>query len=252
MGGKPKLAELLKKVGTKKVAKKKAATKKSGTENKKYRNHRNDLSDSLDIEMIRKWIPHLIACNFDRERSLVLAFPGRKMSRYQKRNLATSLIKNPYFTDTIAAHLDTIDTGMGSSELYVLNKLYRQAEANIFDYFTVDEHGQLHIVPLHELPKWMQQNVKKLKLTNKVVETGLSRKMIEQTIDLEIVDSFKPVALLGKNMGMFIERIEVDFGKQTADRLQAALERVKQKRLGVDENGHQQPKDKHGAPRTLQ
>lgn len=246
MGDKPNLNELLKNAGKiKKQPKKKPAVIKPRT-----RNHRKDLSDSLDVELIRKWVPHLVACDFDRYRSLDLAFPSRHLTENQMRRLAGSLITHHMFTDVMAAHLDSIDNKFGSSERYVLDRLYRQAEANVADYFESDDNGNLKAKNIKEMPKWAQQNIKKIRVTNKVVEAGLSRKLIEQTIDIEIVDSFKPVALLGKNMGMFVERVEIDFGKQTADRLQAALERVRQKRLGQD--GHKQPENKHGDARTIQ
>lgn len=238
MGGKPKLDDLVKK-----------ATKKKSKGRQRARTHKRDLSDSTDVEMIRKWVPHLVACDFNRLRSIELAFPTRNLTEHGARKLAHDLIINPKFTDTMAAHLDTIDNKFGNSERYVLDKMYRQAEANIFDYFEADEHGQLVVKPLKDLPKWMQQNVKKLKVSNKIAEQGLERRLIEQTIDIEIVDAFRPVHALGKNLGMFIERVEIDFGKQTADRLEAALERVKRKRLGDD--GHKQPEDQSGAPRTI-
>ena len=238
MGGKPKLDQLVQKI-----------KEKPARERKRTRTHKPDLSDSLDVEMIRKWVPHLVACDFNRYRSLQLAFPTHNHSDGSLRKLSHTLITHPMFTDTMAAHLDTIDNKFGNSERYVLDKMYRQAEANIFDYFECDEHGQLKMRKLSELPKWQQQNVKKLKINNKIAEQGLDRRLIDQTVELEIVDAFKPVQALGRNLGMFVERVEIDFGKQTADRLQEALERVRRKRL--ESNGHQQPEDQPGAARTL-
>ena len=240
---KPKLTELIKKAGPK-APKKRNTNISHGT---RLRAHKRDKSDSIDIEMIRKWAPHLVACDFDRYRSIDLAFPtvSAKMSHGQKRQFGQKLIKHPMFTDVMAAHLDSIDSKLGNSERYVLDRMYHQAEANVADYFEADADGNLVARNIKSLPRWQQQNIKKLRVTNKVVETGLSRKLIEQTIDIEIMDSFKPVAMLGKNLGMFIERVEVDFGKQTADRLQAALERVREKRINDD--GHKQPENEHGS-----
>lgn len=245
---KPKFDELMKKAAEapEHVERQPKTTKRY----RQRRRHKRDKSDSLDVEMMRKWIPALIASDFDRVRSAQLAFPELDLKDRAATNLTHRLITSPVFTDLMAAHLDKIDKKYANSERYVLDKLYRQAEANVFDYFAVDEDGRMKVKNLAELETWQKQNVKKLKIVNKVVEAGLDRRLVEQTIDLEIVDSFKPVALLGKNMGMFVERVEMNLGQETANRLQAALERVKSQRLELSD-GRQQPEDKSGASRTI-
>lgn len=248
MAKKVKFDELMKHVDEAPPLKKKQP--KTSRRCPQRRRHKRNKSDSLDVEMIRKWIPHLIACDFDRIRSVELAFPTIEFKGREAGNFTYRLITHPMFTDIIAAHMDGLDAEHANSERYVLDRLYRQAEANIFDYFNVDTEGHLTVKSLAELEPWQQKNVKKMKVVNKVVEHGLSRRLIEQTIDLEVVDSFKPVALLGKNMGMFVERIEMNLGQETANRLQAALERVKEKRL-EQSDGRKQLKDQSGAARTI-
>lgn len=219
---KPKLDDLIKQVEGETAPKKE----------KKPRQRQRVLVDhALDVELIRLWIPHLIATDFDQARAIELAFTTKKWSRNSAYAFAKRLIGHPMFTELMATHIDQLDDRMAHSERYVLDKLYRQAEANIVDYFQEDEFGRQTPIAFNNLPKWKQQNIKKLKVHNRIVEFKGDKKIIEQTIDMEIVDSFRAIALLGKNMGMFVERVEIEFGKQTADRLEAALERAKKRKL---------------------
>lgn len=239
MGGKPKLTDL---IG---VAEQKAKPKATDIDQRRIRNHSNAKGDTTDVELLRIYCVHLIASGFDRKRAIELTFPSRRLTANQIRSAGTRFIKHPHFTEIISTEIEKIESKLASSEKYVLNKMYRQAEANIFDYFDVGADGKLVLKDLKSLPKHIQQNVKKLKIKNTINDMGLGRQVVNQEVELEIVDSFKPVAMLGKNIGMFIEKVEVDFGPKTADRLQEALERVRQKRLG---DGHQQHEDQSRAP----
>lgn len=240
---KPTLDDLLKKTEEVDEPAEQEVIPKEEPESRRIRNHTHSDSTNIDVEIIRVFCAHLIACGFDRTRAIELTFK-RDMSKNQIRGMGQRLVTHGAFTEVMAAEVEKIEERLSSSERYVLDRLYRQSEANIMDYFDADENGVLKVKDLSNLDKWQQQNIKKLKVKTTRRDIGLERYIVEQEIEIEITDSFRAVALLGKNMGMFVERVEIDFGKHTANRLEEALERVRQKRLG---HGHQQPEDQSRA-----
>lgn len=197
---------------------------------RKGRTMPNELETDMLIDV---WLPHFVAYRFHINDSITAAFPKRPRSQEQNSQLAARLLKHPSFQDKFVAHIAKLDAECEIDQRFVLSGLYHQALANIFDYFKTDTDGRLSLKDISSLPIEMQRNVKKVRLENTVQKKRSNDvyEVIEQRVTFEIVDSQRAYALLGKAIGMFIERHKVDVNVNLADALQEALERKRQRML---------------------
>lgn len=80
-----------------------------------------------------------------------------------------------------------------------------------------DKNGAL--LPINEMPDDVAVAVQSVEVEENFTGIGSEREKVGETKKLKLIDKLKAVELMGKNFGMFIDRHEIDLGKQTLEAL---------------------------------
>lgn len=75
------------------------------------------------------------------------------------------------------------------------------------------------LLPVNEMPDDVAAAVASVEVDELTEGYGRDREIVGQTKKLKLIDKLKALELMGKNFGMFIDRHEIDLGKQTLEAL---------------------------------
>lgn len=79
------------------------------------------------------------------------------------------------------------------------------------------ESGEL--LPVNQMPDDVAAAVQSVEVDEIFDGYGTEREKVGDTKKLKLIDKLKALELMGKNFGMFIDRHEIDLGKQTLEAL---------------------------------
>lgn len=147
---------------------------------------------------------------------------------YSERTAASQgarLLRNVKVRGAIDAGMAARSQRVEITQDEVLRELRRLALVDVSQAF--DEHG--HPRPLHELPEDLRRALAGVEVR---IEPGQTRELddgpvetrpVAQVVKLRFWDKVKSLELLGKHLGMFQERVQLDPGPGWADLVAASM-----------------------------
>lgn len=84
------------------------------------------------------------------------------------------------------------------------------AHSNIEDYVEIEEvTGAVRVKAFKDMPKGASRAIKSIKEKRRVLSTPAGDAILETTLEFQLYDKIRPNELLGKDMGMFTDKVEV-------------------------------------------
>ena len=102
----------------------------------------------------------------------------------------------------------------------ILRELSKVGFSNVSDHLTIDEAGCVQAVGLDQLPPGASAAIKKVK-ERRVIKTVQGTKdkpdgdqILESTLEYELHDKINPLVQMGKELGMFREKHEINIDEK--------------------------------------
>ncbi len=92
----------------------------------------------------------------------------------------------------------------------VVKELARIGFADMADFITIDESGMIQANPLNTLEEGKSRIIRKVREKRVIKSTPEGDQVLDATYEFELCDKVKSLELLGKHLGMFTEKREID------------------------------------------
>jgi len=92
----------------------------------------------------------------------------------------------------------------------VVQELARIGFADMADFVTIDESGMIQANPLNTLEEGKSRIIRKVREKRVIKSTAEGDQVLDATYEFELCDKVKSLELLGKHLGMFTDKHEVD------------------------------------------
>jgi phage terminase small subunit len=148
-------------------------------------------------------------------------------SKHTAAVTASTLLTRANIQQELQSLESRIENKVFISKEKILRELAMIGFSNIADHVDVDDSGCTQAVSVVNLPIGASRAVKKLKERRVIKSTSSGDEVLESTLEYELHDKQSALVSMGKELGMFRERVNVSVTGVTGDKLNAARERVK-------------------------
>jgi len=83
--------------------------------------------------------------------------------------------------------------------------------ADMADFVKIDESGMIQALPLDTLAEGKSRIIKKVREKRVIKSTAEGDQVLDATYEFELCDKVKSLENLGRHLGMFVEKREIDF-----------------------------------------
>lgn len=136
------------------------------------------------------------------------------------RQQGSRLLTNVVIQQEIARRESRIENKVITSKDKILRELAKLGFSDMADHVTVDEHGCLQAVAVEDLPVGASRAIKKvkerriIKSTKGTADNPDGDQILESTFEYELHDKISPLVQMGKELGMFRDRHDVQFDEK--------------------------------------
>lgn len=128
---------------------------------------------------------------------------------------ASRLLTKVNVQKEIARRESRIENKVIISKDKILRELSKVGFSNVADHLTVDEYGCVQAVGLDQLPPGASSAIKKVKERRVIKSTpGGTDPILESTLEYELHDKINPLVQMGKELGMFREKHEINIDEK--------------------------------------
>ena len=128
---------------------------------------------------------------------------------------ASRLLSKVKVQKEIARRESRIENKVIISKDKILRELSKVGFSNVSDHLTVDEYGCVQAVGLDQLPPGASAAIKKVKERRVIKSTpGGTDPILESTLEYELHDKINPLVQMGKELGMFREKHEINIDEK--------------------------------------
>ena len=128
---------------------------------------------------------------------------------------ASRLLTKVNVQKEIARRESRIENKVIISKDKILRELSKVGFSNVSDHLTVDEYGCVQAVGLDQLPPGASAAIKKVKERRVIKSTpGGTDPILESTLEYELHDKINPLVQMGKELGMFREKHEINIDEK--------------------------------------
>jgi len=149
-----------------------------------------------------------------------------KEAGYSKKNasqMGYKLVQNSSVSCLIQAGAQARSERTRIEQDWVLTRLARIADVDPREFF--DDDGALK--PLSEIPEDVRKTLASLETEGIFLGSGADREKVGQTQKLKFPDRLKALEMIGRHLGMFVDRLEVDHGIDLREEILRGRERAK-------------------------
>lgn len=86
------------------------------------------------------------------------------------------------------------------------------AHSCIEDFVEIDDGGAVRVKTFKEMPQGASRAIKAIKEKRRILSTPTGDTILESTLEFQLYDKIRPNELLGKEQGMFTDKIKVEGG----------------------------------------
>jgi len=130
--------------------------------------------------------------------------------KYAGRN-ADKLRKNTKIEEAIQEAVAERSKRTEITQDMVVKELALMGFADMADFVTIDESGMIQANPLNTLAEGKSRIIRKVREKRVIKSTAEGDTVLDATYEFELCDKVKSLELLGKHLGMFTEKREIDF-----------------------------------------
>lgn len=145
------------------------------------------------------------------------------------RSMASQLLTKINIQQEISKRESFIQNKVIITKDKVIRELAKLAFSDIADHITIDEYGCAQAIALADLPVGASRAIKKvrerriIKSTKGTKDNPDGEQILESTFEYELHDKENPLIQLGKELGMFRDRHEVQFDEKLLAAFMAIL-----------------------------
>jgi len=120
-------------------------------------------------------------------------------------------LKKPQIQAAISAAMEDRSKRTEITQDMVVKELALIGFADMADFVKIDESGMVQALPLDTLAEGKSRIIKKVKERRVIKSTAEGDTVLDATFEFELCDKVKSLENLGRHLGMFVEKREIDF-----------------------------------------
>jgi len=119
-----------------------------------------------------------------------------------------------------------IDAGIEAD--YVFKRWVEMSQASPFDYFWIDDEGNMHLRATETLTQAQKLNCRKIKITENITRNKKDDTEYRTVrTELETVDQQKAVDTIGKHLGLLVEKLDEESIDRIGDLIEQGVARIR-------------------------
>lgn len=124
--------------------------------------------------------------------------------------IGPELLKKTHVAEAIQKQISERSERTEITQDMVVKELARIGFADMSDFVTIDDGGMIQANPLDTLEEGKSRIIRKVKEKRVIKSTAEGDHVLDATYEFELCDKVKSLELLGKHLGMFTEKREID------------------------------------------
>jgi len=120
-------------------------------------------------------------------------------------------LKKPQIQTAISAAMAERSKRTEITQDMVVKELALIGFADMADFVKIDESGMIQAIPLDTLAEGKSRIIKKVREKRVIKSTAEGDQILDATYEFELCDKVKSLENLGRHLGMFVEKREIDF-----------------------------------------
>lgn len=133
---------------------------------------------------------------------------------------SSRLLCNVMVQQEIARRERQIENKVLVSKKKIIREFSKLGFSDIADYLLIDEHGCVHAKAIDQLPPGASAAIKKVRERRVIKSTQGTKdkpdgdQILESTLEYELHDKINPLVQMGKELGMFREKHEINIDEK--------------------------------------